>query len=86
MSDSLRELAMPRLGIAMKEGGIVRWLKSEGEEVEREEVLLVIENDKVEIDVPSPWKGVVVELLAQEGDVIPVLEPIARIRETPSAD
>ena len=59
---------MPRLGIAMKEGTIVRWLKAEGEEVERDEVLLVIENDKVEIDVPSPWTGVVVEVLAQEGE------------------
>lgn len=82
MNDSLRELAMPRLGIAMKDGTIIRWLKSEGEEVARDEVLLAIENDKVEIDVPSPWRGVVVELLAQEGDVVPVLQPIARIRET----
>jgi pyruvate/2-oxoglutarate dehydrogenase complex dihydrolipoamide acyltransferase (E2) component len=81
MSELVRELGMPRLGIAMKEGGIVRWLKREGDEVTPDEVLVVIENDKVEIEVPSPWRGVVVELLAQEGDVVPVLQPIARIRE-----
>jgi pyruvate/2-oxoglutarate dehydrogenase complex dihydrolipoamide acyltransferase (E2) component len=75
-------MAMPRLGIAMQEGTILRWLKVEGEEVARDEVLLVIENDKVEIDVPSPWSGTVVELLAQEGDVVPVLQPIARIRQS----
>ena len=80
MNENLHELAMPRLGIAMREGTIVKWLKAEGEEVARDEVLLVIENDKVEIDVPSPWSGVVVELLAQEGDEVPVLQPIARIR------
>jgi pyruvate/2-oxoglutarate dehydrogenase complex dihydrolipoamide acyltransferase (E2) component len=80
VNDNLHELAMPRLGIAMQEGTIVRWLKAEGEEVARDEVVLVIENDKVEIDVPSPWSGVVVELLAQEGDAVPVLQPIARIR------
>jgi len=73
---------MPRLGIAMHEGTILRWLKAEGEEVARDEILLVIENDKVEIDVPSPWSGTVVELLAQEGDVVPVLQPIARIRQS----
>jgi pyruvate/2-oxoglutarate dehydrogenase complex dihydrolipoamide acyltransferase (E2) component len=77
---NLHELAMPRLGIDMQEGTIVKWLKAEGEEVARDEVLLVIENDKVEIDVPSPWSGVVVELLAQEGEAVPVLQPIARIR------
>ena len=82
MSDNLRELAMPRLGIAMDEGSIVKWLKTEGEEVERDEVLLVIETDKVEIDIPSPWTGVVVEVLAQEGEVVKILQPIARIRET----
>ena len=75
-------MAMPRLGIAMHEGTILRWLKAEGEEVARDEILLVIENDKVEIDVPSPWSGTVVELLAQEGDVVPVLQPIARIRQS----
>ena len=74
-------LAMPRLGMAMQEGTILRWLKEEGEEVAQDEVLLVIETDKVEIDVPSPWTGVVVELLAQEGDVVPVIQPIARIRD-----
>ena len=73
---------MPRLGIAMQEGTILRWLKAEGEEVARDEVLLVIENDKVEIDVPSPWSGTVAELLAHEGDVVPVLQPIARIRKS----
>ncbi len=82
MSNSLHELGMPRLGIAMQDGTILRWLKAEGEEVVRDEILLVIETDKVEVEVPSPWNGVVVELLAGEGDLVPVLQPIARIRET----
>lgn len=78
----MRELAMPRLGVAMKEATILRWLKAEGEGVGRDEILLEIETDKVEIDIPSPWSGVVVELLAQEGDIVPILQPIARIQET----
>ena len=82
MTGSLHDLGMPRLGVAMSEGTIVRWLKCEGEEVAEDELLLVIENDKAEIEVPSPWRGVVEEVLAQEGDVVPVLQPIARIRAT----
>ena len=80
MTGSLHELGMPRLGVAMREGTIVRWLTGEGEEIAQDETLVVIENDKVEIDVPSPWRGVVEQVLAQEGDVVPVLQTIARIR------
>jgi pyruvate dehydrogenase E2 component (dihydrolipoamide acetyltransferase) len=58
---------MPRIGVAMKEGTIVRWLKAEGEEVAAGEVVLAIENDKVEFEVESPWTGVVAELLAAKG-------------------
>jgi pyruvate/2-oxoglutarate dehydrogenase complex dihydrolipoamide acyltransferase (E2) component len=75
-------MAMPRLGISMQEGTIVKWMKSAGEEVTAGEILLTIENDKVEIDVETPWSGVVLELLADEGEVVPVLHPIARIRAT----
>lgn len=78
---ALHDLGMPRLGVAMQEGTVLRWLKVEGEEVAKDELLLVIENDKVEIDVPSPWAGALEECLAAEGDVVPVLQTIARIRE-----
>ena len=82
MPENEHVVAMPRLGVAMQEGTIVKWMKSAGEEVAAGEILLTIENDKVEIDVEATWSGVVVELLADEGDVVPVLHPIARIRAT----
>ena len=75
----LYEMGMPRLGIAMSEGTVVRWLKQVGERIVPDEVLLVIENDKVEIDVVCPYDGTVVEILAAEGDVVPVMQTIARI-------
>ena len=78
---ALHDLGMPRLGVAMQEGTVLRWLKAEGEEVEQDELLLVIENDKVEIEIPSPWAGTLAQRLAEEGDVVPVLQTIARIRE-----
>ena len=73
---------MPRLGVAMKEGTIVKWLKLAGEPVTAGEIVLTIENDKVEMDIETPWSGIVEELLAEEGEVVPVMRPIARIRET----
>ena len=78
---ALHDLGMPRLGVAMQEGTVLRWLKAEGEAVAQDELLLVIENDKVEIDVPCPWVGTLEQRLAAEGDVVPVLQTIARIRE-----
>lgn len=71
---------MPRLGIAMKEGTIVEWHKAAGDAVAADETLVTIESDKVEIPIDSPWSGIVEELLATEGEVVPVLQPIARIR------
>jgi 2-oxoglutarate dehydrogenase E2 component (dihydrolipoamide succinyltransferase) len=82
LSEDIFEIAMPRLGTAMTEGTIVAWHKAVGDTVVEGEALLTIESEKVEVDVPSPLGGVVAELLAEEGDVIPILVPIARIRAT----
>ena len=76
---AINDMGMPRLGIAMSEGTVVRWNKQEGDQISADEVLLVIENDKVEIDVICPYTGTVVEILAAEGDVVPVMQTIARI-------
>lgn len=75
----LFEMGMPRLGIAMSEGTVLRWEKQVGDRIRPDEVLLVIENDKVEIEVVCPYDGTVVEILAAEGDVVPVMQTIARI-------
>lgn len=80
MSDGVETIGMPRLGVAMTEGTIVEWRKGPGDEVEAGETLVTIGNDKAEIDVPSPCEGVVEELLANVDQVVPVLQPIARIR------
>lgn len=81
MSGNVRELKMPRVGVAMTEGTIVRWLKNVGDRVEQNEILLEIATEKIEFEVPSPCNGTVVELLAKENDVVQVLETIARIEE-----
>lgn len=76
----LETIRMPRLGIAMTEGAIVEWLKAEGESIEEGELLLLIESDKAQIEIPSPCSGTLEKILAQVDEVISVLEPIAQIR------
>ncbi|MCS7302397.1 MAG: 2-oxoglutarate dehydrogenase, E2 component, dihydrolipoamide succinyltransferase [Bacteroidota bacterium] len=75
----LVEVVMPKMGESVQEGKILRWVKNVGERVERDEVLLEISTDKVDTEVPSPASGILVERLANEGDVVEVGRVIARI-------
>lgn len=75
------EYTMPKLGHLMEEGLIVSWNKKVGERIEKGEVLLSVETDKTTLEVESNVSGVVAKLIAEEGDSIPVNEPIALIEE-----
>lgn len=68
---------MPKLGFDMAEGTLVRWVKSEGDEVQRGEVLAEIETDKATVEVESSFSGVVKRHLVAEGEIVPVGTPIA---------
>ena len=70
---------MPKLGMTMEEGTITRWFKSQGEPVQEGELLLEIQTDKVNLEVESPASGVLLAVLAGEGQVVPVNQPIAII-------
>jgi pyruvate dehydrogenase E2 component (dihydrolipoamide acetyltransferase) len=65
-------IQMPQLGETIVEGTILKWLKSEGERVERDEPLFEISTDKVDTEVPSPVAGTVTKLLVAEGATVPV--------------
>src|SRR3954470_21920998 len=73
------EVTMPRLSDSMEEGTILRWLKSVGEEVHRGDELVEIETDKANMTYESVDDGVLVEVVAAEGDTLPIGEVIARI-------
>lgn len=68
---------MPKLGFDMAEGVLVRWVKSEGDSVERGEVLAEIETDKATVEVESQVSGVIHRHLVGEGTRVPVGGPIA---------
>ena len=74
----MADVAMPRLSDSMEEGTILKWLKSDGDEVSRGEELVEIETDKANMTYESDTEGVL-KIVAQEGDTLPVGETIAQI-------
>src|SRR5207247_2531926 len=70
---------MPQLGETVVEGTITKWLKKEGETVERDEPLFEISTDKVDTEVPSPLGGKLVEIKVQEGETVQVGTELAMI-------
>ncbi|HEY7151938.1 MAG TPA: dihydrolipoamide acetyltransferase family protein, partial [Solirubrobacterales bacterium] len=75
------EVVMPRLSDSMEEGTILRWLKSPGEEVALGEELVEIETDKANMVYEAPAAGSLIEIVAAEGDTLPIGEVIARLGE-----
>src|SRR3954469_25659579 len=74
----MADVAMPRLSDSMEEGTILKWLKSDGDEVKRGEELVEIETDKANMTYEADSDGTLT-IVAKEGDTLPVGEPIARL-------
>ena len=70
-------ISMPKLGFDMAEGTLVRWVKNEGEAINKGDVLAEIETDKATVEVESSASGVVLKHLVDQGAVVPVSTPIA---------
>jgi pyruvate dehydrogenase E2 component (dihydrolipoyllysine-residue acetyltransferase) len=68
---------MPKLGFDMAEGLLVRWVKQVGENINKGDVLAEIETDKATVEVESSASGVVLQLIVDQGTVVPVNAPIA---------
>src|SRR5215208_5659622 len=72
---------MPRLSDSMEEGTILKWMVSEGDEVEKGQEIAEIETDKANMTYESDTAGTVIELVASEGDTLALGEVIARVGE-----
>jgi pyruvate dehydrogenase E2 component (dihydrolipoamide acetyltransferase) len=72
-------IKMPKLGFDMAEGTLVEWVKGVGDEVEKDDVIAIIETDKANVEVTPFVNGVLRKLLVDEGEVVPIGEPIAVI-------
>jgi pyruvate dehydrogenase E2 component (dihydrolipoamide acetyltransferase) len=76
---------MPALGESVTEGTVTRWLKQEGDTVERDEPLLEVSTDKVDTEIPAPASGVLTKIVAQEDDTVEVGGELAVINEAGEA-
>ena len=77
----ISEVVMPQMGADMTEGTLLRWLKQEGDEVTRGEVIAEIETDKANVEIEAFESGVFRKTLASEGDTVQVGEVIAVIAD-----
>ena len=75
------QMTLPRLGQGMESGTIVRWLKQEGDRVEKGEALYELDTEKVTQEVEAEASGVVLKLLAQEGEEVEVGRAVVVIGE-----
>ena len=74
-------ISMPKLGFDMAEGLLVRWVKQVGENINKGDVLAEIETDKATVEVESSASGVVLQLIVDQGTMVPVNAPIAIVGE-----
>ena len=70
---------MPALELAQETGKLLRWIKASGDTVRKGEPIAEIETDKVTVEIEAPASGVLRDVTAQEGDVVPVGHTIAII-------
>ena len=73
----ISEVVMPQMGADMKEGILVRWLKAEGDQVKRGDVIAEIETDKANVEIEAYENGVLRKAVAREGETVPVGQVIA---------
>ncbi len=73
------DFTMPKLGLTMDEGTVVRWLAAEGDQVAAGQVILEVQTDKVTVEVEAPADGVLGAIVVREGETVPVGALLAQI-------
>ncbi|MDM7275878.1 MAG: dihydrolipoamide acetyltransferase family protein [Thermoprotei archaeon] len=80
----IKQVKLPDIGEGISEGEIVEWLVKEGSYVKQFQPIVRVLTAKATVEIPSPYEGVLVRILAKPGDTVPVRAPIAEI-EVPEA-
>ena len=79
------DVIMPQMGESIAEGTLSKWMKKVGDTVKRDEPIFEISTDKVDAEIPAPQAGVLVEILVQEGQTVPIQTVVARLETDASA-
>ena len=85
IKDMATTIVMPQLAETMEKATIIQWLKQVGDEVAEGEAIIEITTDKVDVEVESPASGVLLKIMADAGDEVPVEEPVAILGEAGEA-
>ena len=72
-------IQLPHVGESVTEGIIGKWLVKPGDRVEKYDPLVEVSTDKVNMEVPAPFSGVILRILVEEGDTIEMGKPIAEL-------
>ncbi len=77
----VKEFKLPDIGEGVHEGEITKWLVKEGDPIKEEQLFVEVMTDKVTVQLPSPYTGTVLKILAKEGEVVKVGSPIIVVGE-----
>ena len=80
-SDSVVPILMPQVGNSMEEGTILSWKVAEGDRVEQGQIIYEVETDKAAVEIEADQAGRIAKIVAKEGDVVPIKEPVAYLAE-----
>ena len=80
------KIVVPVLGESITEATVAKWLKNTGDTVEADEPIVELETDKVNLEVPSPVKGVLTEINSKDGSVVEVGAHLGSVSESGSAE
>lgn len=81
----MAEVTMPKMSDTMEEGTVVRWIKHEGDAVDKGQIIAEIETDKANVEMEAFEQGVISKILVHEGEAVPVGQPIAVIETAGAA-
>ena len=74
------EIVMPAIEGGQETGTLIRWLKAEGDSVQKGEPLMEVETDKAQVEIEAPASGILSGITAKPGDRVPVGQVIAWLR------
>ena len=75
------ELTMPKFGETMEEATVGEWKKQVGDFIQKGEIILEVETDKARVDVESPVSGVLLKIIVEVGQTVPINTSLAIIGE-----
>jgi 2-oxoglutarate dehydrogenase E2 component (dihydrolipoamide succinyltransferase) len=79
------KIVVPVLGESITEATVAKWLKNTGDAVDADEPIVELETDKVNLEVPSPVKGILTEINSKDGSVVEVGALLGLVSESGSA-